>query len=215
MKKQIVIIDYQLSNLKSVEYACQQVGLRPIVTSDPSVISQAEALILPGVGAFGDAMKNLNQLQITPIIKQKVKTGVPFLGVCLGLQLLFSHSEEFGLHPGLGILAGQVKRFPAADKQNTIIKVPQIAWNQLASSQISWKQTPFEHLEPGDFVYFVHSYYVTPDDPSITLSTTTYSGFNYCSSAKQNNVLAVQFHPEKSGTKGLQIYANWAKQNHL
>ena len=213
--KKTVIIDYQLSNLKSVEYACESVGLMTVTSSDKQEIATADALILPGVGAFADAMMTLDSLGISQVIKAKMHEQTPLFGVCLGLQLLFSQSEEFGTHQGLNIIAGRVKRFPSQNDQHEPIRVPQIAWNQLEKGAIAWENTPFKHLNDGDFAYFVHSYYIIPDEKEVVLSTTTYSGFNYCSSLLTDNIFAVQFHPEKSGAPGIQIYRNWAEQYHL
>lgn len=212
MSKSVVIVDYQLSNLKSVEYACKHVGLDFSISSDPSEIAKSDGIILPGIGAFGDAMRNLDSLKITPVLLEKIANGTPLMGVCLGLQLLFTHSEEFGNHKGLNIIPGTVTKFPEKNAQGENMTVPQIAWNQLDAATMSWEKTPFSHLSPGEYVYFVHSFYVKPEDSSVILSNTTYQGFTYCSSVLHKNVFAVQFHPEKSGEHGVNIYAQWAKQ---
>ena len=132
-----------------------------------------------------------------------------------GLQLLFTTSEEFGTHNGLDIISGTVKKFPNINDKNKAIKVPQIAWNQLLLAKQSWKKTPFTHLKPGDYAYFVHSFYVIPEKDDVILSMTDYSGFEYCYSVLKDNVFAVQFHPEKSTHKGLEIYEHWSKLHKL
>lgn len=201
----IAIIDYQLSNLFSVKHALDSLKVESIITSDPQIILSAESAILPGVGAFGDAMANLKKLDLINSIHEFIKSEKPFMGVCLGLQLLFSTSFEFGKHQGLGVIKGEVKKFPT-------IKVPQIAWNQLYSKppiKSNWVNSPLKTLKNNQYMYFVHSYYVQPEDKQIICSYTDYSGFEYCSSIVKDNIFAVQFHPEKSGPKGIEIYKNW------
>ena len=186
-----VIIDYGMGNLFSVKLACEKVGLEAVISNKPEDILVAAALILPGVGAFGDAMANLKKLGLIEPIKKCIDSGKPFLGVCLGMQLLMTESEEFGKHKGLDIIKGKVKKFPAG-----IDKVPQVGWNQIVPS--------------GEYMYFVHSFYCVPEDKSIVLSQTNYAGLDYCSSLQKKNVFACQFHHEKSGKTGLTIYKNFA-----
>lgn len=208
----IAIIDYQLSNLFSVKHALDSLGADSVITSDPKVVLKAQAAILPGVGAFGDCMVNMGKLKLIKAIEQFIKSGKPFMGVCLGLQLLFSASFEFGKHKGLGVIKGTVKKFPKKNMQNQQIKVPQISWNQInykKDIQANWKASPLQTLKNHQYVYFVHSYYIEPDDKKIICSYTNYSGFEYCSSIIKDNIFAVQFHPEKSGPKGIEIYRNW------
>jgi imidazole glycerol-phosphate synthase subunit HisH len=207
MSKKVVIIDYQMSNLFSVVRAIEQVGYKPIVSNSPEEILAADALILPGVGAFKAAMDNLDKLGLVNPIKKYITSGKPFMGVCLGLQLLFEVSEEFGHHNGLGIIKGVVKRFETSKGGNE--KIPQISWNTIQSETTSWDNTPLKHLKENAFMYFVHSYYVIPKEQQVVLSTTPYCGIEYCSSIKINNIFATQFHPEKSGELGLEIYKNW------
>lgn len=211
MIKEVLIIDYDMGNLFSVAQACRKTGINPIVTGDPDTIRNAGALILPGVGAFGDAMEHLEKNGQIDAINEFLKKGNPFLGICLGMQLLFSSSEEFGEHCGLGIIPGRVKKFPLA-VQNRKVKVPQVAWNRITPPDNSaWQDTVLERIQPGEYMYFVHSYYCIPDDPSTVLTQTDYEGIKYCSSVKKENILAMQFHPEKSGQTGLAIYASWAR----
>lgn len=204
----IAIIDYQLSNLFSVKHALDFLKVNSQITSDQSLISAADAAILPGVGAFGDAMKNLKDLNLIDPIKEFISSGRPFMGVCLGMQLLLSESEEFGKHQGLGIIKGKVKKFT---KKGESIKVPQIDWNQIFESEKKWANTPLENIKNGEYMYFVHSYFCLPDDKNVILSQTTYEDIIYCSSFFSGNVFAAQFHPEKSGQEGIKIYKDWLK----
>lgn len=208
MSKKIVIVDYQLGNLFSVHQACLNEGVDATISSEKSVLLKADALILPGVGAFGDAMNSLNKLDLVEPIKDFVSSGKPFMGVCLGLQLLFFESEEFGSFKGLGLVQGTVRKFATRDSKNKKILVPQIAWNQIHEKN-SWKQTPLQGIKNGEYMYFVHSFYVCPENPSELLSETTYGDVTYCSSIRKNNIFAAQFHPEKSAVEGLKIYKNW------
>lgn len=204
----IAIIDYQLSNLFSVKHAFDYLKINSEITSDKSILSQVDAAILPGVGAFGDAMDNLKKLDLIDPIKEFIKSGKPFMGVCLGMQLLFSESKEFGIHQGLNIVKGKVKKFSDANRP---IKVPQIGWNQILKVNDKWNNSPLKKIKNGEFMYFVHSYLCLPDDKSIILSETIYENIKYCSSLLMDNVFATQFHPEKSGQEGIKIYRDWLK----
>ncbi len=209
--KKIAIVDYQLGNLYSVEQAFKHLGVEAVVTNDKDLILKADAVVLPGVGAFADAMENMKKLDLIAPVKDFVATGKAFMGVCLGLQILFTESEEFGSSKGLGIVDGQIKKFSNDLPENTNAKVPQIAWNKIFEQNIGWKDTPLRDIPSGGFQYFVHSYYAAPEDKSIILSATQYEGFEYCSSIIKKNIFACQFHPEKSGEQGLSIYKNWIK----
>lgn len=203
----VAIIDYQLSNLFSVKHACDYVGMDAVITSDPKVVEQASACILPGVGAFGDAMKNLNNFKLVQPIKEQIAAGKPFMGICLGLQLLFGESNEFGKHKGLGIFKGNVVKFPNK-KNGNLIRVPHMGWNKV---KILKENRLLNGVKDDDFMYFVHSYYIQPKQKGVALTNSTYEGISFCSGVSQDNVFAVQFHPEKSGQKGLSIYKNFAK----
>lgn len=211
----VVIIDYGMGNLFSVKQACEHVHLTAKITSNKDDIFNSDAAILPGVGAFGDAMDALRNSNLIDPILDFIKTGKPFMGICLGMQLLFSESEEFGRHEGLGIIPGYVIRFPAVDDRGEVNKVPQVGWNRIQKKPTSgkdsfWDNTPLAGQKNGDFMYFVHSYYCKPEDEGIALSFTNYGGIKYCSSIFWKNVFACQFHPEKSASKGLDIYRSWA-----
>lgn len=204
----VAIIDYQLSNMFSVKHVFDHLGIPSVITSDPLVLAQAQAAVLPGVGAFGDAMKNLGDLKLSAAIQSFV-VNRPLMGVCLGLQLLFSESDEFGTHEGLHLVKGHVKKLPHKSPEGEPIRVPQIGWNTIVSAQKTWQKTPLAQLPQSSFMYFVHSYYVVPDEPSVELTRTEYQGFEYCSGIYKENIFALQFHPEKSGPKGVEIYRHW------
>mgnify|MGYP003639295622 FL=1 len=212
--KKVVIIDYQLGNLFSVQHACEKIGILAEISSDAKVINEADALILPGVGAFGDAMKNVEELSLIEPIKKAIVDGKPFFGICLGMQLLFDKSEEFGDFNGLGIIPGQIRKFPKEFKKERL-RIPQISWNKVFPNEgaTRWIDTPLSTTDIGEYMYFVHSFYAQPESESHILCKTDYNGFNYCSGVSKDNIFAVQYHPEKSGEKGLQIYRNWANQN--
>jgi imidazole glycerol-phosphate synthase subunit HisH len=203
----IAIIDYGMGNLRSVQKAFEAVGHQAVVTRDHAVIANASHLVLPGVGAFGDCMTNLDRYGLIDPIKQNIAQGKPFLGICLGLQLLFTESHEFGVHKGLDILPGSVKRFPDAAKPNSRMKVPHMGWNTV---DVQRPAPPLAGIERGTQVYFVHSYYVEPRDRSVVTTTTDY-GVSFASSVWRDNVFACQFHPEKSQAVGLRIMRNFGE----
>lgn len=204
----IAIIDYGMGNLRSVQKGFEKIGTEAIVTDDPQVVLQADRIVLPGVGAFRDCMHNLEQGGFVEPILKVISEGRPFLGICVGMQLLFTDSVEFGLYNGLNVIPGHVLRFPdqmivAGEK----LKVPQMGWNQLS---IKRRPPVLNGVEDGSNVYFVHSYYAKPDD-GVVIATTTDYGIEFCSSIWKDNVVATQFHPEKSQAIGLQILKNFAE----
>jgi imidazole glycerol-phosphate synthase subunit HisH len=212
MSKTVAIIDYKMGNLFSVQQACLAVKLNPIITSEKGIILNSDAIILPGVGSFKEAMKNLHELQLADLIKDQIMQNKPFMGICLGFQLLFKSSEEFGFTKGLDIFEGVVKKFPSKGLQGTKIKVPQIGWNKISFfNNNKWKSSLLTNISEGEFMYFVHSYYVHTDIDEIVLTKTSYEGLEYCSSIEKKNVFASQFHPEKSALEGMKIYKNFAK----
>lgn len=197
----IAIIDYGMGNLRSVSKAFEAVGHEAIITRDVVSIQNASHVVLPGVGAFGDCMTNLRQYELIEPIKAAIQSGKPFLGICLGFQLLFTESEEFGRHEGLDILPGKVRSF----SRDQALKVPHMGWNQVA---IQRPCPVFEGIADESNWYFVHSFFVDPHDKQITATTTTY-GISFTSSIWKDNVVACQFHPEKSQAVGLQLIKNF------
>lgn len=215
-KKLIVILDYQLGNLFSVKQACERVGLNAIVSSQKDDIIRADAVILPGVGAFKEAMTNMHKLDLVEPLKNFVDLAKPLFGVCLGQQLLFTESEEFGNSRGLDIIPGLIRKFPSYEGSNNLIKVPQIGWNHIYKKSIPWESSPLADMKENSYVYFVHSYYVVPSDTQNILALTNYCGIEYCSAViKKPNIFAAQFHPEKSGELGIGVYERWAKLYNL
>lgn len=197
----IAIIDYGMGNLRSVSKAFEAVGHQAMVTRDLAEIRKASHVVLPGVGAFGDCMANLKRLDLVESIRSTIKSGKPFLGICLGLQLLFSESEEFGLHAGLDIIPGRVRKFDL----DPSLKVPHMGWNQIKMQ----KTCPiFDGIADGSNWYFVHSYFVDPADRIVVATMTTY-GMPFVSSIWKDNVVACQFHPEKSQASGLRLIKNF------
>lgn len=199
----IAIIDYDAGNLRSVEKALLSIGEDAIVTRDRDEILSADKVILPGVGAFGDAMKKLGEYGLVDTIHEAVDSGKPFLGICLGLQLLFRRSDESDGVEGLSILPGEILRIPDAPG----IKIPHIGWNSL---KVKDDARLFNGLGENPYVYFVHSYYLKADDENIVAATTEYGGTLIHASVQKDNVYACQFHPEKSGSVGMQILKNFA-----
>jgi glutamine amidotransferase len=202
----IAIIDYGMGNLRSVQKGFECVGHEAVVTRDPRVIDQASHVVLPGVGAFGDCMDNLVRFELTDVIHRSIASGKPFLGICLGYQLLFSESEEFGCHKGLGILAGKVKAIPRpSDDGEASFKIPHMGWNTI---QVNMVAPPLRGIASDSYVYFVHSYYVEPEDGAL-VSTQTEYGIPFASSVWKDNIFATQWHPEKSQAVGLQVLKNF------
>ncbi|MFH1477869.1 MAG: imidazole glycerol phosphate synthase subunit HisH [Verrucomicrobiota bacterium] len=199
----IAIVDYNAGNLTSVKLSLDYLGTRSEITQDPERIRAAERVIFPGVGSAGAAMQNIRALGLADVLRQVVQRGTPFLGICLGTQIVFEASEEDGGVPGLGILAGTVKRFHPT---NPADKVPQIGWNSVTFI----KPHPlFEGIESGSEFYFVHSYYPTPAERACVLGETEYADVRFASVVARANLAATQFHPEKSGRLGLQLLKNF------
>lgn len=197
----IAIIDYDAGNLRSVEKALVSLGEKPVITRDRKVILGADKVILPGVGAFGDAMGRLHQYGLVEAIRETAAQGTPFLGICLGLQLIFESSEESPGVEGLGLLSGKVLRIPDCPG----LKIPHMGWNSL---DIRPGASLFQGIENGAYVYFVHSYYLKAGEESVVAASTEYSTHIHAS-VEKGNVFACQFHPEKSGAVGLQILKNF------
>ena len=203
LARSVYIVDFGAGNLRSVQKAFEHVGVPAAVGSDPSKIKAAPALVLPGVGAFGAAVSQLWNRQLAEPMLLRIEAGVPFLGVCLGLQLLFEWSEEDPGVPGLGVLRGDVRALPPT------AKVPHIGWNQV---QFCRSSDLFDGIPDGSAFYFVHSYAVVPRSPRHVLAMTEYGGITFVSAVEADNVAAVQFHPEKSSALGLRLYRNFARR---
>lgn len=200
----IAIIDYQMGNLRSVQKGFEKVGHAATITSDPAAIAAADKIVLPGVGAFGDAIRELRRRDLVQPIRDAVAAGKPFLGICLGLQLLFDVGYEGGEFEGLGILRGKCVRFSDLPHE---FKVPHMGWNR----GIIKRPAPLlKGIDDGSYFYFVHSYYVVPDDPALVAIETDY-GHPFCAAVWRENLFATQFHPEKSQATGLQILKNFAE----
>jgi len=199
----VYIVDYQMGNLRSVQKAFERVGKQALITSDPRQVAVAEKVVLPGVGAFRDAIAELRRRGLTGPICEAIAAGKPFLGICLGLQLLFDVSYEDGQHEGLGVLRGQVVRFQVPPE----FKVPHMGWNQ---ARIRRRAPVLEGIADGTHFYFVHSYYVVPEDPNVVAIEADYHR-PFCAMVWRDNVYATQFHPEKSQAQGLRILENFVK----
>lgn len=218
----IAIVDYGLGNLFSIKNACAKVGLQAKITNSKKILLNADAIILPGVGAFGDAIRALENLDLIYLLKDIAESGRPLIGLCLGLQLFFTKSYEFGMHKGLDIISGEVVRFENTRINDRFLKVPQVCWNriyiprndiydngkQILSETNLWNGTLLNGIDDGAFMYFVHSYYAIPENESNILAKSTYRDIVFCSAIKKNNIYGFQFHPERSGLNGLKIYKN-------
>jgi len=198
----ITIIDYGMGNLRSAQKAFEFLGFEAEITDNKNTILAAEKIVLPGVGAFADAMKNLNSSGISAVIKKKVDDGTPFLGICLGMQLVFDISYEGGEFEGLGLINGEIKRFDIPSE----FKVPHIGWNKLNTKD----SILFSGIEGDIYTYFVHSYHAVTQKSDVIIATSNY-GTEFTAAVNKDNIFATQFHPEKSGSKGLQMLQNFAK----
>ena len=199
----IGIIDYDAGNIRSVEKALSYLGEKTVVSRDPDILKSVDKVILPGVGSFGQAMENLHRYELVPVIRDMIEDGKPFLGICLGLQLLFESSEESPGAEGLGILKGKILKIPSSPG----LKIPHMGWNSL---QLQNNGRLFRNIPQDTYVYFVHSYYLQAQEPEIVMAVTGY-GTEIHASVEKDNVFACQFHPEKSGKYGLEILKNFAE----
>jgi glutamine amidotransferase len=221
MTQTITMIDYGASNIRSAQKAFEHIGAQVELTEDPEVVRRASKLVLPGVGAFGSGMAGLHERHLPAAIHEAVQRGIPFLGICVGMQLMFDEGHEMGIHQGLGIMPGKVIRFPDHLANNPPqaaplhpssfiprpLKIPHMGWNQL---EPAWQHPLLAGIHPGDYAYFVHSYYCDPVDATAVLAWTDY-GFPFASIVAQNNVYGLQFHPEKSQSVGLRILQNFVE----
>jgi len=209
----IGVVDYGMGNLRSVGKALETQGFPVIVSGSPRELSRCRGIVLPGVGAFRDCMANLRRQELLPVLSEFLAEGRPFLGICLGLQVLFAESEEFGRHKGIGLFPGKVVRFPGGRNGQEIPgqrfrrKVPHMGWNRVSIVQ---DHPVLRGIPDGTYFYFVHSYYVEPEDPSVVACRTPY-GIEFVSAVGRENLLAVQFHPEKSQAAGLAVLANFGR----
>jgi len=207
----IAIIDYGMGNLRNVQKAFEHMGIEACISSVPTDLDRADGWVLPGVGAFGDAMDNLHAAGLVEPIRRGVAQGKPLLGICLGLQLLFEESNEMGQHRGLGVLSGRVIRFEdGIEHAGQTLKVPHVGWNQFHITEEGASSALLEGVSNGSYAYFVHSYYVVPADPSAVLASTDY-GIDFASVVGRGNVFGAQPHPEKSQEVGLKLLQNFAR----
>lgn len=205
----IAIINYERGNLRSVQKGFEAVGHHAVVTRDPAVIDRATHVVLPGVGAFGDCVNNLQRFDLIEPLRRTISQGKPFLGICVGFQVLFSESEEFGVHQGLNIFKGKVKRFSGGSAHASSLKIPHMGWNTI---QVKQPMPLLNGIDADAHVYFVHSYYVEPEEADVICTETRY-GVPFVSSVTKGKVFACQFHPEKSQKVGLQLLKNFGAWN--
>lgn len=208
---QVAIIDYGMGNIFSVKAACEHVGLTAIITSSRQDILDSDAVILPGVGAFGDAMEVLRKNDLIDTLHKVADSEKPLVGICLGMQLLMSRSSEFGNHTGLGVIPGNVVRLDNPIGPAGTLKVPHVCWNRMYRAGATWDDSSLHGIDNGAFMYFVHSFYVIPENKDVVIATTTYGHIEFCSALKHRNIFACQGHPERSGKSGLVLYRNLAR----
>ncbi|AXT48967.1 MULTISPECIES: imidazole glycerol phosphate synthase subunit HisH [Chromobacterium] len=206
MPKRVTIVDYGIGNIFSVTRAFQHCGAEVLLTDNPRDILEASSLVLPGVGAFSNGMDGLRQRSLIDPLQEYAASGRPMLGICLGMQMLFSESTEFGIHAGLNIIEGKIHPIHSQVIEGKHLKVPHIGWGVLQSAEeASWDNTILNRLDIGDSCYFVHSFMAVPDNPKYRLADTKYGSVNICATVAKGNIYGCQFHPEKSGLVGLNI----------
>jgi imidazole glycerol-phosphate synthase subunit HisH len=205
-KLDVTIIDYGVGNLLSVQRGFEYCGAKVTLASKPDQILAASRVVLPGVGAFANGMKALDVQQLLPVIHEVAERGTPFLGICLGMQLLLDQSDEFGLSQGLGLISGHVKVIPDVTTDGETLKIPHIGWNEIISPRhTDWRGTLLSDNHPDDAMYFVHSFMATPNDNAHRLADCIYGGHQIAAVIHRENIMGCQFHPEKSGDKGLKV----------
>jgi len=205
----IGVIDYDIGNVRSTLSAFENQGADVFLTRDREKILASDGLVLPGVGAFQHGMASLRKYNLVKDIKDYIETGKPFIGICLGMQMLFDNSEEFGLSSGLGLISGSVIKLPTKEVKNE--KLPHVSWNELNIVKSKWDGTILDGINEGSDMYFVHSFIADPEDRSNILSMTEYSGYKFCSSVHKNNIYVCQYHTEKSGKVGLNVIKNFIR----
>tara|TARA_Y100000992_G_scaffold123256_1_gene80725 strand:- start:1599 stop:2243 length:645 start_codon:yes stop_codon:yes gene_type:complete len=205
----VAIIEYNTGNLFSVQSACTKVGLKSVITNENKTILSARSIILPGVGAFPNAMHELKRNNLDETIKEFVYSGKPLLGICLGMQVLFEESDEFEKSRGLGLIKGKIKKFKFYNEKKYKYAVPHVGWNKIKKDLIGWNSSPLKKNSENDYMYFVHSFYAEAEDKNDILSLTNYGDQSYCSAIAKKNIFAMQFHPEKSGKNGIKIYESF------
>lgn len=214
--RRAVIVDYGMGNLYSVRRACEHVGLEAAITTSPGGVREADGVILPGVGSMPVAMATLDESGLGDALRAVAERGTPLMGVCLGMQLLMEEGSEFTTHRGLGILPGKVVRFPGRDENGAQLKVPHIGWNRVhrtsGHARDPWLETPLQATPEGEYMYFVHSYLVVPGEPNLCVGVSRYGGMEFCSVVARGGVFGCQFHPERSGPQGLQVYREFARR---
>lgn len=209
----VAIIDYGMGNLFSINQACETLGFHSVITQSSETIKEADALILPGVGAFGHAMEALTHLKLTDTIKQFANSERPVIGICLGAQLMFSRSQEFGTHKGLDLIPGEVVAFRNVLTDRTI-KVPHIGWSRVGlSAEVCDQDKDIFDILDQKHMYFVHSFYLQPENENNVLTYSEYAGFKFCSAFHHKNIYGFQFHPEKSGADGLNVLNKFLKSS--
>lgn len=206
----VVIIDYGVGNLLSVQRGLESCGANVVISRDHQTILHASHVVLPGVGAFGNAMQALQELGLPSLINEVMSQATPFLGICLGMQLLLDESEEFGIHKGLGLIPGKVSAIPQKSAVGETLKIPHIGWNQLVTTS-SWEKTWLRNNKPGDAMYFVHSFMANPTNPEHRVADCIYGDHRIAAVIAKDNIMGCQFHPEKSGELGLRILKEFLK----
>jgi glutamine amidotransferase len=210
-RPRVAVVDYGMGNLYSVRQACDAAGLDAALTSDPAEVRAADGVVLPGIGAFEGAIRALRVQGLVEPLQEAAASGRPMVGICLGMQLMMEESLEFGRHEGLGLFKGRVLPFPAISADGRRWKIPQVGWNRVRLQRPEAAGTwAAGGLDEGDFMYFVHSFYVEPADPAVVVATAEYAGMEFCAALGRGNVLAWQFHPERSADRGLALYKVFA-----